>query len=360
MQQLIAKIGKGQRGAKDLTWDEAQRAMQFLIEDRASPVQTGAFLMAMRIKMETVSELAAFTLAARQYAAPLPIKQIDRLVDLPLYGEKHETGYGILAASIVASAAGASILLHGVENSAIPVDIQDVVVNLGIPADLSAEQATRTLEEHGWAYLDLGAYHPAVARHLGLRQELGVQNLFHQVARMLNPARAGSQVIGIAHPPYLEKMIEALDMAGSRHALVFQGMEGFPELSIVNPTSLRELRRKQIFPVNLKPKDVGLPSAPFQGMAAHKPTAEAPGGTQEAAFITQLLNNLKQGSQTNWVILNAALLLYASGMAPSVKAGVPMATHTIASGKAAAKLRELGSLSPSPSRSPSSHTPVPA
>ncbi len=341
MEQLIAKIGKGQRGSKDLTWDEAKLAMRLLIEDQVSPIQAGAFLMAMRIKMETISELAAFTMTARHYVSPLSISNRDYLLDLPLYGEKHETFHAIIASAIVASAAGASILMHGIENPCTTTDVCHVLAALGIPVDLSSQQVTETLEETGLAYLDMGNYHPALARYLSLRQELGVQNLFHQIARMLNPGRTKAQVIGIAHPPYLEKMVEAMDMLDSGHVLIFQGVEGFPELSIVNATSLRELTDTRSFSVNLKPKDVGFSFGPFHSMAAPKATPDAQAGAQEATLLQRLLENRITGSQKDWVVLNAALLLYISGRAPSVMAGVPLANQALNSGAAVKKLRQL-------------------
>ena len=203
MNSLISKIGKGQKGAKDLTWEEAKQAMTSLIEGQATPVQVGAFLMAMRIKMESIAELASFTAIARQYVPPVQVPDSRNLVDLPIYGEKHGTYHMVIAASIVAAASGASILLHGIENPAAPCQMSAVLKHIGIPTSDNPEQLSQRLSSAPLAYLDLALYHPPLVRLLEFRQELGGQNLAHQVARMLNPARATSQVIGIAHPPYL-------------------------------------------------------------------------------------------------------------------------------------------------------------
>ena len=107
MQEFIAKIAKGPKAAKDLTWDEAKRAMKALIEGDATPAQVGAFLMAMRIKMESVTELASMTAAARSYVAPVPIPRELGVVDLPSYAGKQETFHALAAAAIVAASAGA-------------------------------------------------------------------------------------------------------------------------------------------------------------------------------------------------------------------------------------------------------------
>ena len=188
MHSLISKIGKGQKGAKDLTWDEAKEAMIALIEGQATPAQVGAFLMAMRIKMESITELAAFTLITRKYSPSWNVPTSCQLVDLPVYGEKHGTYHLIVASALVAAAAGATILIHGVENPAAACQISDVLRHLGIPIPEDLDQVSERLETSQLAYLDLALYHPPLVRLLDFRQELGGQNLAHQVARMLNPA----------------------------------------------------------------------------------------------------------------------------------------------------------------------------
>ncbi|MDX1411138.1 MAG: hypothetical protein R3351_03195, partial [Nitrospirales bacterium] len=232
MNALISKIGKGQKGAKDLTWEESKEAMTALVEGSATPAQVGAFLMAMRIKMESITELAAFTIIARKYVAPVTGLAGGNLIDLPVYGEKHGTYHAVVAASIVAASAGVTILLHGVENPAAACQLSEVVKQVGIPIPEDLNSFSRRFSTSPLVYLDLALYHPPLVRLLDLRQELGGQNLAHQVARMLNPARARSQVIGLAHPPYLDKITEALRLIETSRALVFQGVEGFPELSI--------------------------------------------------------------------------------------------------------------------------------
>ena len=216
MQSFIAKVGKGHKRAKDLTWDEAKEAMRMIIESQATPGQIGAFLMAMRIKNESITELASFTASARQYVPPLKIETPSEIVDVPMYGEKHDTCHAIVASVLIATAAGASIFMHGTSNTAAASTVPGILKHLGIPTTQPVQQLT----QFQLAYLELETYHPPLAKLLDLRQEFGVQNLAHQVARMLNPSRASSQVIGIAHPPYLDKMIEALHMLGTSRAMV--------------------------------------------------------------------------------------------------------------------------------------------
>ena len=348
MQHLITKIGKGQRGVRDLTWDESKEAIQLMVEGQATPHQVGAFLMAMRIKLESVSELAAFTASTRTYVAPLSMPGDSNVVDVPAYGEKYNTIHVFLAGAMIAAAAGAKICVHSIENARADSDLSRILIELGIPNDLQGQDVTVALRELGFAYLDLALYHPPLVRFLELREELGAQNLFHQVARLLNPTRAQSQVIGVAHPPYLEKFPEAVSMLGGQRLLVFQGVEGCPELSISTPALMREFRDDRVVPVHLKPQDVRLPLGSFQNMAIPQPSSSISLPTQEALIIAKVLNNEITDSLRDWAIYNAALLLYAAGQAPSIAASVPLAQQTLESGVAAKKLKELSTVSSSP------------
>ena len=340
MHQLITKIGKGQRGVKDLSWDEAKQAAQDLIEGNATPYQAGAFLMAMRIKLEGVTELAAFTAATRGYVAPIDIGL--NVVDVPVYAEKHNTHHVCLPAAIVAASAGAGILFHGIDNPTVSSDLPRVLAQLGIPAALQGQDLPAVLQQNGFAYLDLALYHPPLAKLLALREQLGAQNLFHQVARLLNPTRAHSQVVGVAHPPYLEKIPEAVTMLGGQRLLVFQGMEGFPELSIAAPTTMRELRGNRVTPFTLKPADVRLPLGSFQHMAMDSRSPnDIP--AHEADMIKRVLHNQVRDRFRDWVVYNAAMFLYAAGRAHSIAEGVPLAQRSLESGAAAQKLADLAS-----------------
>lgn len=347
MQHLITKIGKGQRGARDLTWDESKEAIQLMMEGKATGHQVGAFLMAMRIKLEAVSELAAFTATTRAYMAPINMPGDVNVVDVPAYGDKHHTIHVCVAAAIIAAAGGANICFHSIDNPTASSDFARVLAELRIPNSLQGQDLATALKDLGFAYLDLALYHPPLVRFLELREELGAQNLFHQVARLLNPTRARSQVIGVAHPPYLEKIPEAVSMLGGHRLLVFQGVEGFPELSISTPALMRELREDRVVPVHLKPQDVRLPLGSFQHMAIPQPSSTIPLPMQEALIIAKILNNDITDRLKDWTIYNAAMYLYAAGQAPSIATGVPLAQQILESGAAAKKLKALSTAAPS-------------
>ena len=157
MQEFIAKIAKGPRAAKDLTWDEAKRAMKALIEGDATPAQVGAFLIAMRVKMESVTELASMTAAARSYVAPVPIPRELGVVDLPSYAGKQDTFHALAAAAIVAASAGASVLMHGYDGIPGRAGNAGVLKALGLPIDREPKAAA---EAGDTAWIRLSRHRP--------------------------------------------------------------------------------------------------------------------------------------------------------------------------------------------------------
>jgi anthranilate phosphoribosyltransferase len=337
MQECIAKIAKGPKASKDLTWDEAKRAMRALIEGDATAAQTGAFLIAMRFKMESVTELASFTAAARSYVAPLPIPEELGVVDLPSYAGKQDTFHALAGAAILAAAAGGAVLMHGYDGIPGRPGNAAVLRSLGIPIDLEGQAVANMVAKHGFAYLDIALYHPPIYRFLEMRQELGVRSVFHPIARLLNPARASSQVVGLTHPPHFEKTAEAIRMLGLPRALVVRGVEGDPELSMAMATKVLELRDERITPLTLTPKDAGLTLATSREMAGYPPEQRE----KEADLLRRILHNQVAGGQRDWVVLNAALLLYAGGRGASLQECAQFARRALEDGSAARKLESL-------------------
>jgi anthranilate phosphoribosyltransferase len=336
-QDILAKIAKGPKASKDLTWEECKQAMKALIEGEATPVQVGAFLIAMRFKTESVTELAALTSAARQYVPPLAVTRSLPLVDVPTYAGKQDTFHAIVAASIVAVSAGAAVLMHGYDGIPGRPGSAGVLRALGIPVDADPRAVTETVNRKGFAYLDIGLYHPPVYKFLEMRQELGVRNVFHPIARLLNPARAPVQIVGLSHPPHFEKTAEALRILGGLRALVIRGVEGDPELSASMATRVLELREERITPLGMTPKDFGLGLVPSREMAGFPPAQR----DKEADLLRKILQHQVQGGPKDWVLMNAAMLLYAAGKGESLSGCYPMARAALEGGAAARKLEEL-------------------
>jgi anthranilate phosphoribosyltransferase len=337
IQDILAKIAKGPKVSKDLTWNECKQAMKALVEGEATPAQVGAFLIALRYKMESVTELAALTAAARQYVPPLAVPKEAALVDVPSYAGKQDTFHALIAASVVAASAGAPVLMHGYDGIPGRPGSAGVLKALGIPIDSSPKVVAEDLQKKGFAYLDIGLSHPPIYRFLEMRQELGVRNVFHPIARLLNPARAAAQVVGLSHPPHFEKTAEALRMLGCPRGFVIRGVEGDPELSLSAVTRVLELRNERITPLGVAPKDFGLPFGSSRDMGGFPPAQR----DKEANLLRRILQNQVQGGPRDWVLMNAAMLLYAAGKGGSLAACFPVARAAVEGGAAARKLEEL-------------------
>jgi anthranilate phosphoribosyltransferase len=311
--------------------------MKALIEGDTTPAQVGAFLIAMRFKMESVTELAAFTATARQYVPPLAVSKDLALVDVPTYAGKQDTFHALVTAAIIAASAGAAIVLHGYDGIPKRPGAAGVLRAIGIPIDQDPKAVAEDVNKKGFGYLDIALYHPPLYRFLEMRQELGVRNVFHPVARLLNPARAAAQVVGLSHPPHFEKTAEALRMLGCPRALVIRGVEGDPELSVASTTRVLELRHERITPLGISPKDFGLSIGSSREMAGFPPEQR----DKEADLLRRLLQNQVAGGQRDWVLINAAMLLYAAGKGMSLTACLPAARAALEGGAAARKLEEL-------------------
>jgi anthranilate phosphoribosyltransferase len=334
MSDIIAKVGRGERASMDLTYQEATAAMRLLLENHATAIQTGAFLLAMRVKSESVGELAALTATAREYVAPIRVADPSGLVDIPTYAGKQDSWHALLPAAIVATAAGARVLLHGYDGVPGRRSTAAVASAVGIPTDLPPDKVAEAIDLKGMAYLDIALYHPPIYRYLELRKELGVRTFFQPVARLLNPARAPASIIGISHPPYFEKVAEALRMMGTPKALILRGIEGEPEVAVNAVTKAIELRDDRITPLTLHSKDFGIVMGQLE---TQLPTDIS----IEAEFITRLLENEVKGVSRDWVVMNAAAILYLSGKASSIRAAMPLAENALESGAAEDKLLEL-------------------
>lgn len=335
--ELLAKVSKGPKASKDLTWDECRQAMKALVEGEATPAQVGAFLIAMRFKTESVTELAALTAAARHYVPPLAVSRDLALVDVPTYAGKQDTFHAIVAAAIIAAAAGTAVVMHGYDGIPGRPGAAGVLKALGIPVDADSKLVAEEVNRKGFGYLDIGLYHPPLYRFLEMRQELGVRNVFHPIARLLNPARAPVQIVGLTHPPHFEKTAEALRMLGTARALVIRGVEGDPELSASMMTRILELRDERIIPLGVAPKDFGFALIPSREMAGFPPDQR----DKEAELLRRILQNRVQGGPKEWVLMNAAMLLYAAGKGDSFATCFPIARAAVEGGAAARKLEEL-------------------
>jgi anthranilate phosphoribosyltransferase len=339
MQDFIAIVGKGQELSRDLTREQAAEAMRLLMEATATPYQIGAFLIAIRVKGESVEELVAFTETAKKYGAPLRVDQADRLIDIPLYSGKKRTFYACLPAALVMAGAGVPVLMHGYsEMPGGKIGAGAILKAAGIPTNLEAEQVETLVNRVGFGYAEISYLHLLLYRYLELRKELGVRTLINTLLRVYNPAGAKRHLIGITHPPYMERLGQALSLMGSRRALIFRGVEGESEIPLRNQDAMVELKEGEILPVRVRLEEIGLHPASKEELGLGTPL-------EEAERMARVLSQKEQGAALDAVLLNAGAGVYLSGKAASLKEGVALARESLETGAAAGKFFELMTVS---------------
>ena len=229
--EFLRILGKGRHGHRDLERDEAERAMRMLLEEQVDPVQVGAFLMLLRVKGESVDELAGMLLAAR---ASLPVSDLEFDLDWPAYaGKRRHLPWYLLAARVLAQQ-GVRILLHtaSVEDR---LQVHDLIDTLHLPWATHWGELAAQVDAHAWACIDLASIQPRLAQMLQLRALLGVRSPLHSLVRLLNPGRAAAMLVPIFHPAYRETHRAVLQSLQQPCAFVFKGEGGEAER---NPDAL--------------------------------------------------------------------------------------------------------------------------
>jgi anthranilate phosphoribosyltransferase len=338
---LIKHVGRGPRLAKDLPRDEAREVMRAILAGEADPVQTGGFLMAMRMKSESADELAGFVEAMRAAAAPVDWPAHDPahpLVDVDLHGDGRagRPSITLAAACLVAAATGARVLVRGSFGGRFARhDLDDVYAALGVDVHLPPARAARALRECGVGVLDLGAWLPDAAALLGLRERLGVRTCVNTAVKLLDPAGARRVAIGIFHGPYHAPVAGAARALAVVRAAVVQAPGGVPELAPDKPTR-----------VSLVDEAAAAPAEPFvfEGQAGLAPPA-----VESAADLAALLEHILVAPDdappgaVRMTLTTAALHAWLAGLAPSPQDSATLTRlhDALRSGRAAATLRAL-------------------
>lgn len=223
--QYIRCLGRGKRGSRSLTAQEAQEAMQQILQGNVAPEQLGAFLMLLRVKEEAAEEVAGFVRAARR-AMVIPASAVADLDWSSYAGKRRHLPWYLLAALLLAEN-GVRILMHGsAGHSASRVYTQVALAGLGVAVATSADEAARQIARCNFAYLPLGVFAPTLQRIIELRPLLGLRSPVHTVVRLLNPFAANAQLQGVFHPPYLALHRDAGVLLGQPRQCVIRGEGG--------------------------------------------------------------------------------------------------------------------------------------
>ena len=331
MIDVIAKLVK----SESLSEAEAAAAFETIMRGDATAVQIAGFMVALRMKGETVEELTGFARTARALATPIEVE--GELLDTCGTGGDGLATFNISTlAAIVAAACGARVAKHGNRAASSLCGSADVLEQLGVKIDLAPDGVARCIEQAGIGFLFAPIFHPSF-RFAGVpRRELGVRSVFNILGPLCNPAGAKYQALGVADASLAAKMADVLARLGVERAIVFHAGDGMDELSTSSPSLVIEIDggRKEY---QLDPADVGLKPA--------DPHAVHGGGPEENARIAREVLAGAVGPRRDVVLLNAAAALRAAGQAKDWRDGIGAAAEAIDSGRAAEVLQNWARIS---------------
>jgi anthranilate phosphoribosyltransferase len=315
-----------------LTADHASAVLTEIMEGRAEPVQTGAFLIALRAKGETVPELVGLARTMRSFATPVSTGRPD-LVDTAGTGGGPSTFNISTTAALVAAGAGCAVAKHGNRSNSSQCGSAELLQALGVGIELDADQVGRCIEEVGFGFMFAPRHHAAMAHVVPARKALGVRTIFNFLGPLTNPAGANRQLIGVADRHYQETIAEALVSLGCERALVVAAEDGLDELSLSARTRVIEVADAGTAEWFVEPGQFGLAPAELDAIAGGTP--------EENADATRAVLAGESGPRRDIVLLNAAAAIYVGGLAADLSDGVAKAAEAIDSGAAAGVLERL-------------------
>ncbi len=317
---------------ENLTADHASTVLAEIMEGRTEPIQTAAFLIALRAKGETVSELVGLARTMRSLADSVHAERAD-LVDTAGTGGGPATFNVSTTAALVAAGAGCAIAKHGNRSATSRSGSADVLEALGVAIELGPEDVARCIDEVGFGFMFAPRHHAATSHVRPAREGLGVRTVFNFLGPLTNPAGATRQLVGVADRKYQETIAEALIGLGVQRAMVVSAEDGVDELALSAPTRVIEVFEGRTAEWFVEPGQYGL--APLE-------MSEIAGGTPaENAAVTRAVLSGETGPQRDIVLLNAAAAIYVGGLAADLEAGVAKAAAAIDSGAAANVLERL-------------------
>jgi anthranilate phosphoribosyltransferase len=318
---------------KDLSIDEMASVMQQIMTGECTPSQIGGFLVGLRMKGETVDELAAAARVMRELSTRVEVS-CDHLVDTAGTGGDSSGSFNISTASaIVAAAAGAHVAKHGNRSMTSNSGSADVLEAAGVKLDINPVRISECIEQVGVGFMFAPAHHGAMKHAIGPRREMAVRTVFNVLGPLTNPAGAPNQIIGVFDGDLVEPMAQVLQQLGSHHVMVVHAEDGMDEISISVPTRVAELKDGEVSGYTIAPADFGMQVADMASLRV--------GSADESLAMIRGVLADEQGPARDIVCLNAGAAIYVSGCAASLAAGVEAAAAAISSGQAATVLQNL-------------------
>ena len=323
---------------REIFHDEMLALMRRIMSGEMTPVMIAALAMGLRVKKESVGEIAAAAQVMREFATPVVVADKTHLVDIVGTGGDGSHTFNISTASMfVAAAAGARVAKHAGRSVSSTSGSADVMEALGAFIGLKPEQVAQCLEQTGIGFMFAPNHHAAMKHAAPVRKELGVRTIFNILGPLTNPASAPNQLLGVFHPDLVGIQVRVLQRLGSEHVMVVYGMNGMDEMSLSGETMVGELIGGAIKEYVVHPSDFGLPVYDSRALRV--------ANAQESVLCIQRALANEDGPVRDVVLLNAGAALYCAGVTTSVGDGVRRAREAVASGQAMAKLSQFVSAS---------------
>jgi anthranilate phosphoribosyltransferase len=319
---------------REIFREEMLALMRSIMTGEVSPTLIAAILIGLRVKKETIGEIAAAAEVMREFATRVPVEDTANLIDTCGTGGDSAHSFNIsTAAMFVAAAAGARIAKHGGRSVSSKSGSADVLEALGVNINLTPGQVAQTIERCGIGFMFAPNHHSAMKHAAPVRRELGVKTMFNILGPLTNPAGARQQVLGVFHPDLVGIQARVLQRLGSRRVMVVHGLDGLDEIALSGATMVAELKDGDIREYSVSPADFGLKAA--DASAIRVADVE-----ESKAMLLGALEG-KDGAARDIVALNAGASIYVAGLAPTLKAGVELASVTIQSGAARRKVDDF-------------------
>ena len=334
LRSLLQKLADGE----DLTAEETYSALREMVDGQATDAQIGAFIMATRMKGESVDEIEGAGRFFRERATKVEVSDPDSLVDTCGTGGDAKGTFNISTVSaFVLAGAGVRVAKHGNRSVSSRCGSADFLEQAGAKIDLPAEKVARMIEEIGVGFMFAPIFHPAMKRVIGPRREVGVRSLFNLIGPLSNPAGARRQILGVFREDLVERLAEVLKRMGIVKAFVVHGKGGIDEVSIEGPTVVGEVSEEGVKLSEFVPEDLGVRRRSLSEICISSP--------EDSWRMGFGVLEGEEGPHRDIVLLNSAFGILASGLAPELSTAFQMAQESIDSKRAKNKLEEFVELS---------------
>ena len=319
---------------REIFHEEMLSLMRQIMSGEMSPTLIAAIITGLRVKKETIGEIAAAAQVMREFSTRVEVGDCAHLLDTCGTGGDSAHTYNISTATVfVAAAAGAKVAKHGGRSVSSKSGSADILEALGVNLNLTPDQVAQCIDQTGIGFMFAPNHHSAMKHAAPVRRELGVRTLFNILGPLTNPAGAGKQLIGVFHPDLVGILARVLQRLGSQHVMVVHGMEGLDEISLSGDTLVGELKNDEVREYTINPKQFGMAASALSKIQVKD------GGESKDMMLTALSN--QRGPARDILALNAGAAIYVAGLTDSHQAGVRKALEVLATGAARSKLDQF-------------------